>query len=140
MDLADWLYDTPRLRVRALTADDVDALHAVYGDAEAMRWVGEGEPLSREGCVHWVEVTQRNHATRGYGMSVLVDKATGEVVGFCGLVHPGGQRQAEIKYALLRRHWGQGFATEAARGMLQHGAQRFGLQEVIATTSPANHA
>jgi hypothetical protein len=41
--MADWLYETPRLRVRTLTADDVDAQHAVYGDADAMRWVGEGE-------------------------------------------------------------------------------------------------
>jgi RimJ/RimL family protein N-acetyltransferase len=62
------------------------------------------------------------------------------VIGFCGIVHPGNQPEAEIKYALLRSHWGQGLATEAVRGMLAYGLRELGLREVIATTSPENAA
>jgi hypothetical protein len=31
-------------------------MHAVYGDASAMRWVGDGEPLERERCARWIDV------------------------------------------------------------------------------------
>lgn len=134
------LFETQRLRVRRLTAADVDALLAVYGDAEAMRWVGDGEPLARAGCEQWVEVTARNYARRGYGMFTAEARDTGEVVGFGGLVHPGDQPEAELKYALRRAWWGRGYATELARGLLELGATRFGLTRVIATAAPANLA
>ena len=42
------LFETKRLRCRRWIASDIDALTQVYGDAQAMRWVGDGEPLSRE--------------------------------------------------------------------------------------------
>ena len=134
------IFETPRLLGRPLVTEDIDALHAVYGDVDAMRWVGDGKPLDRAQCAHWVEVTHRNYATRGYGMFALVLRETGDVIGFCGLVHPGGQPEAEIKYALLRTYWDQGLATEAVRAMLGCGAQTFGLSRIIATIYPDNTA
>ena len=53
-------------------------------------------------------VTAENYDHRGYGMFALVERETGAVVGFCGLVHPGGQTEAEIKYAFLRTALGPG--------------------------------
>jgi RimJ/RimL family protein N-acetyltransferase len=103
--------------------------------------VGDGQPLGRDDCVRWVEVTQRNYATRGYGMSAVeLLEQQGAVIGFCGLVHPGGQPEAEIKYALLRQHWGSGYASEVAAALLAYGARQFGLSEIIATAAPDNLA
>lgn len=56
-------------------------------------------------------------------MSTLVERQTGKT-GFYGLVHPNGQPEPEIKYALLRTYWGCGFATEAVSAMLQYGATK----------------
>jgi RimJ/RimL family protein N-acetyltransferase len=133
------VFQTRRLDARHLSASDVDDLLAVYGDPAVVRYVADGRPLDRAGCELWVEVTLRNYATRGYGMVALVERTTGSIVGFCGLVHPAGQRQPEIKYALRREYWSQGFATEAAIGLLGY-ANRLRLTEVIATTDPDNEA
>lgn len=134
------VFETPRLGARGLVPGDVEALLQVYGDADAMRWVGDGQPLDRADCERWVGVTQRNYATRGYGMFALTDRRGGAVLGFCGLVHPGGQAEPELKYALDRAAWGQGLATEAAAAMLRAGHQRFGLTHIIATVAPAHVA
>jgi len=134
------VFATPRLTIRRLDAGDVADLHAVYGDAEAMRWVADGQPLALERCQDWVRVTERNYAARGYGMFTVRARDTGEVVGFCGLVHPGGQVDAEIKYALNRAHWGKGYATEVAAAMLRYGAKVHGLARIIATAAPENLA
>jgi len=139
-DDAEFLFATPRLCVRRLREGDVGALFAVYGDAEAMRWVGDGRPLSQAQCVDWVAVTRRNVAARGYGMSVLTDRTSADVLGFCGLVHPNGQPEAEIKYALRRSAWGRGLATEAVAGMLAWGTRTFGITRVIATAAADNTA
>lgn len=134
------MYSTEHLLIRQIESTDVDAMHAVYGDADTMRWVGDAVPLAREHCAEWIVITQRNYALRGYGMSALVARHSGEVIGFCGLVHPGGQPEVEIKYALRREFWGKGFATEAVAGMLAYGASAFLIARVIATTSPENIA
>ena len=73
-------------------------------------------------------------------MFALEDRATGQVVGFAGLVHPGEQPEAEVKYALARSWWGRGLATEAVRHLLEAAAGRFGLADVIATVAPAHVA
>jgi ribosomal-protein-alanine N-acetyltransferase len=138
--VAEDMFQTERVRVRHLTENDLDALYAVYGDAEAMRWVDDGEPIVWEDCVTWLDVTLQNYDVRGYGMSALVLKSSGQVIGFCGVVHPGGQLEPEIKYALLRDYWGQGLATEVVRGMLAYVATHFALDRVIATIDPSNGA
>ncbi len=134
------VFETPRLRARLLGPGDADALLAVYGDADVVRWVGDGQPLDRAQCEQWVEVTLRNYVTRGYGMVALLDRASGAVIGFCGLVHPGGQPEVEVKYALHRDWWGRGMATEAVGALLAQGAAAFGVARVIATAAAENAA
>ena len=113
-------------------------MFAVYGDAESMRWVGDGQPLTFERCELWVRVTEKNYAARGYGMFALVLRESGEVVGFAGLVHPGGQDDAELKYALSRASFGRGFATEAAIALLGWGRGVVPTRRILATAFPEN--
>ena len=137
--MAEAVFETTRLIGRRLEPADQAAMLAVYGDAEGMRYVGEGRPLTAEECERWIAVTAENYRRRGYGMFALVEKETGAVVGFCGLVHPGQQVEAELKYAFLRAAWGRGLATEAARGLLGY-AIGLGLPGVMATVDPEHAA
>ena len=132
------VFATARLTARRITAADVDAMLAVYGDPAVVRFVADGKPLDRARCEQWVEVTLRNYETRGYGMVALVARADGRIVGFGGLVHPGGQSEPEIKYALRRDCWGRGYATEGARAALDFGFAHAGLAEIVSFTVPAN--
>lgn len=134
------VFQTARMSCRRWLPSDLDALEAVYGDPQVVRWVGDGTPLPRSGCEAWLKVTESNYQKRGYGMFTLEDRESGEIVGFCGLVHPGGQPEAEIKYALLPAYWGQGLASEAVPALLAYGAQHHKLTHIIATVDPENLA
>lgn len=138
--MSDTVFTTERLTIRRWRDSDLPDLLAVYGDAEAMQWVGDGKPITREECVGWLEITRANYARRGYGMFAVERLSQPGLIGCCGIVHPGGQPEPEVKYAYLRSHWGQGFATEALIGLIDFGATQFGLRNVIATTAPANAA
>ena len=131
-------FNTERLLVRRWLESDLDALLAVYGDADAMRWVGDGRAITRDECAQWLEVTRTNYEKRGYGMFAVEQLASHGVVGFCGIVHPGGQPEPEVKYAFLRSCWGRGFATEAVTGLIAYAARNLGLTHIIATAAPAN--
>ena len=131
------LFRTERLVVRKLSDADADAMHAVYGDPATMEPLGDSETLSRANCAEWVEVTLRNYERYGYGMSAVC-LPDGDVVGFCGIVHPGGQAEPELKYALRSDQWGAGIGTEVAKAMLDYGARAFGMNRIIATIAPTN--
>lgn len=131
---------TARLIIRRIGPGDRAALLAVYGDADAMRWVGDGSALGAAECERWIEITRENYRSRGYGMFAIALAPDGPVIGFCGLVHPHDQPEPELKYALRREYWGQGFASEAAAGLLRYGVEGLGLSGIIATVAPANAA
>lgn len=137
------MFETDRLLVRHLKADDVDNLYAITGDAELMRYMGDGQPLSRELTATWVEVSINNYATKGYGCSAVIDKRDGSFIGFCGLVRSEFAEppdDAELIYALRKPYWGQGLATEVAGAMLNYGKQICNLKRIIATIDPSNTA
>lgn len=134
------LFSTSRLVVRHVELEDVPALHSIYGDEETVRFVGDSEPLSREDCERWVEVCAKNYRTRGYGLNMVVDRNSGEAIGGCGIVHPDGRIDPEIKYALRRDRWGQGLASELVPAMLFHGLETLMLAQIFATVDPMNSA
>jgi ribosomal-protein-alanine N-acetyltransferase len=132
------LFETKRLQCRQLSSDDIHSLFDVYSDVDAMKWVGDGSPLSLKQCADWIEITERNYSKYGYGLFALDLIASGKTIGFCGIIHPDAQLEPEIKYALLRQYWGIGLATEAVQALLSYAVQQYGLKFFIATVAPEN--
>ncbi len=88
----------------------------------------------------WLDVTAKNYSTRDYGMFALVDRNSGGVAGFIGLVHPREQTLPEVKYAFSKLYWGHGFATEVVRALVDHASLRHNLTMIVATVAPENIA
>ena len=133
-------YETDRLQVRHLTPDNLDELAALCADPVAMQYMGDGNTLTREQCAAWIEVCQMKYRERGYGTSGIFEKDTGVFVGFCGVVRTPQQTFDEIIYALAPAYWGRGYATEAARGMLDYVFEQSDLTEIYATIHADNTA
>jgi len=137
------LFETERLLVRQLEADDVDNLYAVTSDPELMHYMGDGQPLSCELTAKWIDVSLNNYATKGYGCSAVIHKRDKAFIGFCGLVRSEFAQppdDAELIYALKKPYWGQGLATEVAKAMIDYGYKSCGLKHIIATIDPENSA
>jgi RimJ/RimL family protein N-acetyltransferase len=111
--------ETDRLGLRLLSEDDLDAWADFLGDAEATRLLHTPDPVHqpervRGSLSRWVGMTQGD-----IGMYAVIDRATGETVGFVGF----GRRELdwgdeiELGWLIRRRFWGRGYATEAARAL-----------------------
>jgi RimJ/RimL family protein N-acetyltransferase len=138
---------TPRLLLRAFGAGDAEAHARLYDDPEVTRWLGDGPWLgaaARARSRATLERFAEGWATHGWGVWAVVDRATGEVMGQCGLkpleLEPGGPAEVEVLYALERRHWGRGLASEAARAALDHGFTALALPRIVAVARPDNRA
>ncbi len=137
------IFQTPRTLVRHLTEADSDDLYDVTSDPELTKYMGDGKPLSRELSDKWIQVSINNYATKGFGCSAVIDKASGAFIGFCGLVrseYAEPPDDAELIYSFKQAYWGQGLATEVGAAMLTYGKEQCGLKRIIATIDPANTA
>lgn len=128
---------TERLVIREFEADDLDKLAALYGDPAVLWW--EPEPYSRERTAEALAHVLELYRTEGIAEFAVCLASTGEVIGDCGPVYRDveGERLPELGWDLRSDHWGHGYATEAARGVLTHAAC-VGLRRVYSLITPGN--
>jgi RimJ/RimL family protein N-acetyltransferase len=129
--------ETERLRLRPLTLLDKPELTAVLSDAETMRWYPR--PFSDTEVREWIE-RQMERYRGGTGLLGMVEKRTGRLIGDCGAVWQDVEDTAELEigYHVNRERWGQGFATEAARVVIEYAFSRFDDARVISMIRPEN--
>jgi RimJ/RimL family protein N-acetyltransferase len=130
---------TERLILRRWRDSDLEPWAVMNADPEVREHLGE--LLSREESDASVAGFRRDFDRRGYGWWAVEVRATGGFVGFAGLdpVEDGMPFSGvEIGWRLARPAWGHGYATEAARAVLEHGFGVLGLSEILAVTTAAN--
>lgn len=131
---------TPRLEVRHFHVDDTEALFTICGDPIVMRWVDDGKPLTRDLCEKWIDISRQNYQTKGYGACAVIERASGAMIGYAGLVHGSTRKEPEIIYGFVPSVWGRGLASELVPPLLEHGLNACGLSRMIATIDPENVA
>ena len=134
------ILETPRLSLREFNPEDLDALSLILSDRETMRFYIK--PLHRSGVEEWISRNRQRYATDGHGLWAMILKASGELIGDCGLVlqDVDGENEIEIGYHVRRDYWGQGLATEAARACRDFGFASFPFERLISIIRPANIA
>jgi ribosomal-protein-alanine N-acetyltransferase len=130
--------ETERLWLMPWEAGDVDAFRPIARDPEVVRYIRDGQPWAEDQVVEFVERQVRHYAGRGYCMWKLVEKASGEVAGFCGVQPLRGTDEIEIGWWLVKRCWGKGLATEAARVVMEDAVGRIGLKRIVAVAHVEN--
>jgi len=132
---------TGRLVIRRLRHDDFDDFFALCGDPVAMRYMGDGQPLTGEQTQKWIEVSLANYAERGWGCFGVTTHHSDRLIGFCGFARPSDAPDViELIYAFLPGEWGKGYATEAARAVIDVGFRQCGMTRIEATVNTANDA
>lgn len=138
MVLAGVIVETPRLLIREWRPSDIGAAEAIYQDPETMQYMGAGAPYEPAVVAAAIGVAITKHRERGYAMWALEERATGALVGHCGLQPLGDE--VEIGVLIERSRWGRGYATEAEQAVLGVGFTTLGLSKIVALVQPANVA
>lgn len=134
--------ETERLILRALRGEDTPALAAIHGDAEVMRFLGDGKPEPSLAEAYRVIMTYTGHwSLHGCGKWAVEEKATGRLVGRTGFIdQPYDWPGLELGWTLARESWGKGYATESALAARDWAFQVLGADRVLSMINPGNHA
>ena len=135
----DHLLSTERLVLRPVTTDDHAAVLAHWTQPDVRRFLFDGAALSGVEVAETIEESIGDFAVRGFGVWLIELGSTADLIGTAGL-RPRGSSGLEIFYSLAPGAWGHGYATEAARAVVEYGLGPLGLPEVLAEVDEGNAA
>jgi len=135
----DHLLSTERLVLRPVMADDHAAVLAHWTQPDVRRFLFDGAALSGVEVAETIEESIGDFAVRGFGVWLIELGSTADLIGTAGL-RPLGSSGLEIFYSLAPGAWGHGYATEAARAVVEYGLGPLGLPEVLAEVDEGNAA
>jgi RimJ/RimL family protein N-acetyltransferase len=136
----NYLLTTARLGMRKWEDSDLEVFTAMNRDPRVMEffpriWTAEESAAMVAKAGTFLE-------QNGYGPFAVDELATGEFIGYVGLLRPSWEAWftpcVEIGWRLRREAWGRGYATEAAAACLACGFGEWGLERIYSFTSVAN--
>lgn len=131
------MLQSDRLLLREFRDDDFEAVHAYATDPEVVRYMDWG-PNSEDDTREFLKRAQtyiEGDPRIGFELAVI-HLERGELLGGIGL-HVNGPK-AMLGYCFARPAWGRGYATEAARVMLDFGFRSLKLHRIWACCDPEN--
>jgi RimJ/RimL family protein N-acetyltransferase len=133
--------ETPRLRMRPWAEADIPELLPLIGAKEvAATTLRIPHPYTHDDAVaflrHCREVNEEGLGPR----LAIVRREDARLCGGIGLVTDSQHQHAELGYWIGVPYWGQGYATEAARAMVDYGFKQLKLHRIFASHFPHNPA
>jgi RimJ/RimL family protein N-acetyltransferase len=129
---------TSRLELRGFNESDWPPLCDLFRDEECTRYTVK-TPLENWQTWRTLASYIGHWKMRGYGPYAVIERSSGDLVGTVGLWYPGDWPEPELKWALRRRFWGQGFATEAGTSVLNMAMKELKWTRLISVIFTGNH-
>lgn len=131
---------TERLTLRPWREEDLIPFADLNADPEVMEFMPNC--LNRQESDAMAERIQQHFAQHGFGLWAIEIPGKFKFIGYTGLLVPTFQAHftpcVEIGWRLSRAHWGNGYATEAAKAALSFGFNNKKLQDIVSFTVPQN--
>lgn len=134
---------TERLILRQIVPDDLDRHMTLFNTPAVMRWLGGVQPRAVIAAKH--DASRASFAAEGFGFMIMQERATGEMVGHCGmkrLDNPFAPNRGdhEIGWLVREDRWRLGYAHEAMRAVIDWAFAVHEVPHLVAITCDANAA
>ena len=132
---------TERLILRQIGEGDLDPHMTLLNTPAVMQYLGGVQ--SREVIAAKHAAARASFAAHGFGFMIMEERATGEMVGHCGLRHVAhplapNPEDFEIGWLVREDRWRLGLAFEAMRAVIDWGFTAFAAPRIVAITVQNN--
>jgi len=129
-----FLIETDRYILREILETDISGMYDLESDPEVHKYLGNKPVKSIDQTLKVINYIRDQYETYGIGRWAVIEKSSGEFVGWSGLKYETVVRDDmnyyDIGYRLRQKFWGQGIATETAKAALKYGFETMKLDEV----------
>lgn len=131
------MFQTERLYVRLLTAEDFQFLHTMQSDPAVMRYVGG----SQDEAGNRADLEKiLSHYASGDGSFLVwavIQRSDDALVGTCALII-NEHDEHEIGYRLMESYWGNGFGLEVTEGLVRYAFEERHIDQLVAYVDKEN--
>lgn len=136
----NYIIKTERLGLRNWTDQDIEPATIMNADPKVREFFPN--TLTKEETIAFIRKTQTHFNEHGFCFFAVDKLDTNEFIGFTGLnmqtFESDFTPSVEIGWRLLQKHWGNGYATEAAKACLHFAFAELKLPEVYAVAPKLN--
>ena len=139
MGLPVTVFETERTIVREMTLKDLEELYVIYDDDLIRRYVEPLYPYEEE--KEFTEKYIRNmYGMYGYGLWMVIDKATGNIIGRIGISirKIDGRDCNELGYLVRKEYRRKGVAYEVCKAVTEYAFGTLGIDELYIVTAEDN--
>ena len=138
-DKPPYFLSTVRLGFRCWRTDDLELALGLWGDLEVTRLIDARGQLSRAQVQQKMQDELASEAAYGVQYWPIFLLSTGEHIGCCGLrPYDLSKNIYEIGFHIRKQQWGQGFAAEAARRVINYAFEELAAKALFAGHNPQN--
>lgn len=127
--------ETERLILRPMGPGDLEDFLELHREPAVAEFLG---PATHEHATERLARCRLNWEERGHDLMSVIERSSGRFVGRVGLQYWPQFNETEAGWGLRKRAWGHGYATEAARAVIEWGFSTFPLTYVTAMIRPDN--
>jgi [ribosomal protein S5]-alanine N-acetyltransferase len=134
-----WL-ETDGLLLRPLRPEDIEPEGSLWADPQVTRCLGGPRDEERVRTILQDELAEPPLGP--LGQWPVVQKASGEFIGDCGLIAKEieGRQEVELVYILAVSAWGNGYATEIGAALLHFAIEELHQKRVVSLIDVENLA
>jgi len=133
--------ETSRLILRRLSIEDADFILDLVNEPSWLRFIGDkGVRTIADAREYILKGPVESYERFGFGLYLVELKRDGIPIGICGLIKRESLKDVDIGFAFLPKFWGNGYAYESASAVMAYGRSAFGLDRIVAVTTPDNHS
>jgi ribosomal-protein-alanine N-acetyltransferase len=133
------ILETERLLLREFCEEDAKFLFELNSDPDVTKFTGDVAYNSLDEVIGFIKGYDQYEKYK-QGRLNMFDRQTGDYIGWCGLKYIPNKGYSDLGYRLMKKHWGKGYATEAALACLKYGFKVLNLEKIIATAMKENKA
>lgn len=135
--------ETERLLIREILPTDIDEMFELHSDPEVHLYLGNKTITTKEKVSEAIDFVRQQYIDYGVGRWAMINKKSNEFIGWTGLEFVtketnNHKNYYDLGYRLIKRFWGQGFATESAFASMDYAFDKLNAKEVYAIADCKN--
>lgn len=129
---------TPRLQLVPCALTDLSILHALWSNEHIRQFLFDNRVISIDEARGFIADSLSNFEQHGAGLWLVFADELGTLIGFAGVLY--SEAAPSLIYGIHPNFWGRGYATEAARAVLDYLLIELACPKVIADVDAPNLA
>ena len=129
--------ETSRLRLQPCRIEDIERAHALWTEDHVRHFLFDDRVISHAEAQSFIEASLVNFEQYGYGLWLIHERETNDLVGFTGLLR-SEEEAPNLIYGIHPDFVGEGYATEAAGRVLRYALESLALFRVKADVDEPN--